>query len=811
MNGDQTVTATFIASPPSQFTLAVTNPGHGTVTSSPAGIDCGASCSASFPSGQAVTLTAVAESGYQFSGWSGAGCSGTDTCTVTMDDARSVTAAFAAVPPGQYALTVVNGGNGKVTSAPAGIDCGATCSSAFDSGASVTLTASPDSGYQFTGWSGACTNAAGDCIVEMNDPKEVTANFAPVPPPNQYLLTITNPVHGRVSSEPTGIDCGVDCGRFFPSGQTVTLTASPDAGYQFSGWSGACTETSGTCTVVMNAAKNVTATFTVIPPPSEYTLTVTHGGHGKVTSAPSGIDCGATCSFSFASGQAVTLTATPDSGYQFSGWTGACTNTSVGCSLEMNAAKNVSATFTPIPPPNQFTLTVSNGGHGSITSSPAGIACGTICSTSFDQGRSVTLTATPDSGYQFSGWSGACTNASGACTLTMSEARNVGAAFTVIPPGNEYTLTVTNGGHGTVISDPAGIACGTTCSFSFSAGQSVTLSAKADQGWRFSGWSGACSGSGPCTVDISETRNVTASFVLPPRRDFNGDGYGDLLWRDHRTGLGKLWLMVDGKVSAEKDVPRKGKSWLLAATGDFDGDLQPDILWRHRATGQNQIWLMKGSKVKSEAVLPDQVTAFGEVRTGDFDGDGKTDILWHNPITSETRLWLMDGTAFKSAVALPSAPPGSGLAAAADFNGDGRPDVWWYNASTGQNTLWLMAGITVQSTEIPPTQTSEWMFGGTGLFDDDNRADVLWRNRVTRENQIWLMDGGNRTSVVGLPSLPRAWYPASIDDFDGNGMPDVLWSNRKNGKIRLWIMDGTSVHSRAAIEGNGKGWSTPSH
>jgi hypothetical protein len=88
--GSVTVSAMFAA----LSTLSVSTQGPGTVNSNPGGISCGSTCSASYASGSVVTLTAVPGRGAHFNGWSGGGCSGTGTCTVTLNAAISVTAGF---------------------------------------------------------------------------------------------------------------------------------------------------------------------------------------------------------------------------------------------------------------------------------------------------------------------------------------------------------------------------------------------------------------------------------------------------------------------------------------------------------------------------------------------------------------------------------------------------------------------------------------------------------------------------------------------------------------------------------------------
>jgi hypothetical protein len=206
MDQARSVTATFEATPPVDHTLTVSVVGQGTVTSSPPGIDCGTDCSESYTENTVVDLTATPASGWQFSSWSG-DCTGTGTCQVTMDQARSVTATFTRV---RHTLTVTlsGTGGGTVTSSPVGIDCGTDCSEPYDSGTVVTLTPTADATSRFTGWSGACTGT-GACSVTMSAARSVGAEFT------QVVATIDDPsiVEGDTGTQ----------GLVF----TVTLTPAP--------------------------------------------------------------------------------------------------------------------------------------------------------------------------------------------------------------------------------------------------------------------------------------------------------------------------------------------------------------------------------------------------------------------------------------------------------------------------------------------------------------------------------------------------------------------------------------------------------
>lgn len=153
---------------------------------------------------------------------------------------------------------------------------------------------------------------------------------------------------GSVGSQPAGINCGSSCNANFNAGTQVTLTATPAAGQLFQAWGGACSGSGSTCTVTMSEARNVSAVF-VPAPPASFVLTVAVIGSGAVRSAPAGIDCGSDCTEPYAANTPVQLTATPAMGQILQSWSGACTGSQLTCTLTMNEARSVTATFVASP------------------------------------------------------------------------------------------------------------------------------------------------------------------------------------------------------------------------------------------------------------------------------------------------------------------------------------------------------------------------------------------------------------------------------------------------------------------------------
>ena len=515
MDADRSCTANFDTStvPTNNLTVTRSGTGAGTITSNPTGISCGVACSADYAEGTVVTLTPTANAGSMFAGWSGDADCGDGQ--VTMNAARTCTATFDLNPLATFTLTVskTGTGSGTVTTSPTGINCGADCTESYDEGTPVTLIPAPASGSTFAGWSGDADCTDGN--VTMNAARSCTATFDLIPP-NTLAVTLSGTGTGTVTSSPIGIDCGIDCNEMYAVGTVVTLTATPGPNSTFDGWTGDPDCTDGS--VTMDAARGCTATFTQIT----QTLTVTRAGSGSGTvfSSPPGISCGGVCMALFNQGSVVGLTAVAGAGSVFSGWTGDC---DAGGNVTMSGPRSCTATFT-----QQFTLTAEQVGSsvGNITSSPAGIDCGSDCTELYDDGTVVTLTAPAAAmGSTFAGWSNGCSGVAAVTNVTVDANKTCTATYTLDPVA-QFTLTAEQVGMGSsvgnITSSPAGIDCGSDCTELYDDGTVVTLTAPAAaMGSTFAGWSNGCSGVAAVTnVTVDANKTCTATYTLDPVAQF---------------------------------------------------------------------------------------------------------------------------------------------------------------------------------------------------------------------------------------------------------------------------------------------------
>jgi Carboxypeptidase regulatory-like domain/Divergent InlB B-repeat domain len=256
--------------------------GSGTVTSNPAGIDCGQTCSIGAYQGDVFTLTAVPSAHSEFTGWSGGGCSGSGVCTVTLESDTAVTAEFAKVTHGVSVAVTGGGSVGADSGAITGCtESDGTCSGTYDEGVEVTLTATPDAHHTFTGWTG-CTAVTGDeCLVTVEGAEDVSASFAPIV--HQVTAAKAGDGSGAVTSSPAGIECGPTCAARFDEGTTVTLTAVADPGSEFTGWSGGVCSGTGPCLVTVGEDTHVVANFAAKPNDGGSNRGTSDGGSNQQT------------------------------------------------------------------------------------------------------------------------------------------------------------------------------------------------------------------------------------------------------------------------------------------------------------------------------------------------------------------------------------------------------------------------------------------------------------------------------------------------------------------------------------------------
>jgi len=260
INAARSVSAQFV----DHRTLTVSFSGSGTarVLSSPAGIDCGTTCSASFPLGSVVTLTPTPASDTYVANWAFPGCLNYEnTCTVTMSTDVSGVVALALKPT--LSLTLSGAGSVVLSNDGSSVTCTSACTQPMDPGSSAYLVATAASSSYFSGWGGDCSGTLNNCDLYMSASKAVSANFAPK---LQVTVAVTGSGQGSVVSSDAMLNCPSACVDYVVGGATLTLNANPAAGGStFSGWSGACSGSQPNCTLTVNASTSVSASFAAPP------------------------------------------------------------------------------------------------------------------------------------------------------------------------------------------------------------------------------------------------------------------------------------------------------------------------------------------------------------------------------------------------------------------------------------------------------------------------------------------------------------------------------------------------------------------
>ena len=434
---------------PAEFTITVKTDGNGTASAS----------LAKAAAGTEITLTATPNEGYHFKEWQviSGGVTIKDDKFLMPNDNVEVKAIFekdAPPAPTEFTITVKTDGNGTASASHA----------KAVAGTEITLTATPNEGYRFKEWQVIRGGVAikDDKFLMPNDNVEVKAIFeedAP-PVPTEFTITVKTDGNGTASASPDKAVAGTE----------IRLTATPKEGYHFKEWQAI----SGNVTIKDNKFTmpdgnvEVKAIFEkdAPPAPTEYTVTVTNDGNGTASASPAKAVAGAE----------ITLTAMPNEGYYFKEWQ----VISGGVSIKNNKFTmpnnnvEVKAIFeedTP-PAPTEHTVTVTSGGNGTASASPAKAVAG----------AEITLSATPDKGYHLKEWqviSGGVSIKDNKFLMPDSNVEVKAIFEEDAPPApTEHTVTVTSSGNGTASASPAKAV----------AGAEITLSATPDKGYHLKEW-----------------------------------------------------------------------------------------------------------------------------------------------------------------------------------------------------------------------------------------------------------------------------------------------------------------------------------
>lgn len=416
---------------------------------------------------------------------------------------------------GQAFLTAQAHGAGTIASSDGAINCGATCIHKYAKGSSVALTATALPGSAFSNWLGPCAGQGNPCMVAVNRYTAVAADFA-----SPMGVSLTGSGTGTVTSAPGGLACPGNCNVQFPARSTVVLTAAPAPGSAFAGWSGACTDLSTTCTVIINGAHSLQARFV-----DRWQLKVTYtgGGSAHITSSSGGLDCGAICSADFAPGTVTTLTAIPaDDTYIVDWGIPGCLNYQLTCDVTINADTTEVVALALKP-----TLALTIDGTGSVrfsTTDGRYFDCTASCTLPWDPGSLATLQAIPAADTYVDNWSGDCSGSGNICNLYIDSSKNMAVRF---HPKPRVSVTLSGPGKGTVTASNGLLSCAPVCSDPVDPGAILTLTAVSATGSKFSGWSGACSGSlSSCDVLVTADTNVGAEFALNIGSGGGGGGSG---------------------------------------------------------------------------------------------------------------------------------------------------------------------------------------------------------------------------------------------------------------------------------------------
>jgi len=411
--------------------------------------------------GQTATITASPNTGYTFTNWTENGnvVSSQASYSFTVTSNRTLTANFS-LNAHNIALNASPSAGGSVTGA-----------GNYDHGQTATISASSNTGYTFTNWTenGNVVSSQASYSFTVTVNRTLTANFSL----NAHNVTL--------NASPSAGGSVTGAGNY-DHGQTATITASPNTGYTFTNWTenGNVVSSQAEYSFEASNSRNLTANF------SQNAVSISLNASPSMGGTVTG---GGNYSY----GETVNITAMPNEGFTFNNWTqnGTVVSAEPIYSFTANSNKTLTANFSI----NSYTITLSKSPSMGGNVSGGG---------NYLHGQNTTITATSNEGFTFSNWTenGTIISTDPNYSFTVKSSRELRANFTL----NSYavSLSKTPAAGGSVAGGG-----------NYLHGQSVNISAIANEGFRFVNWTEngmEISTESAYSFTVNDNRNLIAHF-----------------------------------------------------------------------------------------------------------------------------------------------------------------------------------------------------------------------------------------------------------------------------------------------------------
>jgi hypothetical protein len=279
---------------------------------------------------------------------------------------------------------------------------------------------------------------------------------------------------------------------------------------------------------------------------------------------------------------------------------------------------------------------------------------------------------------------------------------------------------------------------------------------------------------------VAKASLTADDFIFNPLKDFNADGFGDVLFRNNATGDTGYTDIHNNVFHSLGGSPT---AYSVVGSADYNGDGFSDILFRNNATGDTGYTDLHNNVFQSLGGSP---VAYSVVESGDYNGDGFADILFRNNSTGDTGYTDLNNNVFHS---LGGSPTAFSVVGSGDYNGDNFADILFRNNATGDTGYTDLHNNVFHSLGGSPVA---YRVVGSGDYNGDGFSDILFRNNSTGDTGYTDL---HNNVFHGLGGSPVTYSVVGSADYNGDGFADILFRNNSTGDTGYTDIHNNVFHS----------------